>query len=260
MDTEIRDVPLGEHNLKVTLEKGGTVTGRVVKIEKGQKVPVPDIEVKAETGRFVTLRMDRLKAITNVQGRFQIRYLSTKLFTRNPDKQQQYRPQHWNIRCGPITKSILFEQGVNTQEVELILKPDPSTAAPLAGKKFPDFEGIKINLNPDQIQDRMMLICFFDMNQRPARNCVLQLSKRAQELKAKDIVVVAVQASKTEKLDEWIKENNIPFPVGIIEGDTDEIKFNWSVQSLPWLILTDKEHIVNTEGFALTELEEKITN
>jgi len=30
------------------------------------------------------------------------------------------------------------------------------------------------------------------------------------------------------------------------------------VKSLPWLILTDKEHIVIAEGFGLDELDEKI--
>jgi len=35
------------------------------------------------------------------------------------------------------------------------------------------------------------------------------------------IGIVAVQASKIDltKLDDWVKENNIPFPVGMIEGD-----------------------------------------
>jgi hypothetical protein len=94
------------------------------------------------------------------------------------------------------------------------------------------------------------------------------LSKRAQELRAKDIVIVAVQASKIEQanLDEWIKENNINFQVGMIETDpstalgtgAEQTLFNWGVKSLPWLILTDKNHIVTAEGFGLDELYEKI--
>jgi hypothetical protein len=98
------------------------------------------------------------------------------------------------------------------------------------------------------------------MEQRPARNCILQLNKRAQELKTKDIVVIAVQALKIEqtKLDEWVKENNIPFPVGMIEADVEKTKKNWGIKSLPWLILTDQQHIVQDEGFSIIELDEKI--
>ena len=32
---------------------------------------------------------------------------------------------------------------------------------------------------------------------------------------------------------------------------------NWGVQSLPWLILTDKNHIVTAEGFSIDDLNEK---
>jgi hypothetical protein len=64
--------------------------------------------------------------------------------------------------------------------------------------------------------NKMILVCFFDTQQRPSRNCILELSKEAQELKAKDAVVVVIQASKIgeNELNEWLKTNNISFPVG----------------------------------------------
>ena len=61
------------------------------------------------------------------------------------------------------------------------------------------------------------------------------------------------------KLDEWIKENDISFPVGIIESDEEQTRFNWAAKALPWLILTDKENIVTAEGFSINELDNKIT-
>ena len=44
----------------------------------------------------------------------------------------------------------------------------------------------------------------------------------------------------------------------MIQDDAEKVKFTWSVKSLPWLILTDKNHIAQTEGFNLSELDEKI--
>ena len=90
---------------------------------------------------------------------------------------------------------------------------------------------------------------------------MLQLSKRAQELAAKNVAVVAIQTSKVEqdKFNDWIKKNNIPFSVGMIQGDEEKIRFIWGVRSLPWLILTDKKHTVAAEGFGLNELSQKIT-
>jgi len=128
------------------------------------------------------------------------------------------------------------------------------------GATLPEFDGIKIDIDKEQIRNKKILVCFFDMEQRPSRNCILQLSKRAQEQSAKDVVIIAVQASKIEraKLDEWIKESEITFPVGIIEGDSEKVQFAWGVKSLPWLILTDIKHVVIAEGFSIDELDEKI--
>lgn len=89
-----------------------------------------------------------------------------------------------------------------------------------------------------------------------------ELIKKAKEIKEKGIIVISVQASEIEqeKLDEWIKENSITFPVGMIQGDEEKIRFNWGVKSLLWLILTDKNHIVTAEGFNIAELSEKVQN
>jgi len=130
----------------------------------------------------------------------------------------------------------------------------------LVGENLPDFDSIKINIATNQTQDKRILICFFDMNQRSSRHCLRQLNKRAQELKAKDVSVIAVQIPKVaeEMIIEWAKDQNIYFSVGMVRVDEEEIRFSWGVKSLPWLILTNKQHIVIAEGFNLDELEDKI--
>jgi len=84
--------------------------------------------------------------------------------------------------------------------------------------------------------------------------------KQAQQLKQKGVIVIAVQASKIDEntLNDWVKNYNIPFPVGMVQGDEEKARFNWGVRSLPWLILTDKQHIVQAEGFGIDELDERI--
>ncbi|MBN2180813.1 MAG: redoxin domain-containing protein [Sedimentisphaerales bacterium] len=138
------------------------------------------------------------------------------------------------------------------------LKNAPS----LKQKLLPGFDGITINVDAAHYKDRIMLVCFFDMQQRPSRNCILQLSKRAQELETQDIAVIAIQASKIEKrtLDDWVKENKISYPIGMIESASEKTRFAWGVKSLPWLILADKRHIIISEGFAVSELDSRIMN
>jgi len=130
----------------------------------------------------------------------------------------------------------------------------------LVGKPLPEIEDLKIVPSPTDADNRMILICFWDMQQRPSRNCISRLAKQAQQLKREDVTVVTIHASMVDEnaLKEWVKENSIPFPVGTIQGDVEKNRVAWGVRSLPWLILTDKEHIVRAEGFALEELGERI--
>ena len=55
-----------------------------------------------------------------------------------------------------------------------------------------------------------------------------------------------------------IKGQNISFPFGMVSNDEESIRFTWGLKSLPWLILTNKKHNVQAEGFNLDELDEKM--
>lgn len=130
----------------------------------------------------------------------------------------------------------------------------------LVGKSLPKMKDLNIDLLPANTAGKRILVCFLDIEQRPSRNCLQELNARAQELKTKGIAVVAVQTTKIDKnsLDEWRRKFNISFPFGKVPGDEDETLSSWGVYSLPWLILTDRRHVVAAEGFGLSELDAKI--
>jgi hypothetical protein len=150
----------------------------------------------------------------------------------------------------------------NNEAVEYVVGEGPiyTPACSLVGKTLPPFHGIDIDFGTEQAKGKKVLVCFWDMNQRPSRHCVRELAKRAQPLEEERVVVVCVQASKLDKmqLDEWIEELGITFTLGMVQGDEEQTKFNWGVRFLPWLILADKDHIVRAEGFGTEELAEKI--
>jgi hypothetical protein len=130
----------------------------------------------------------------------------------------------------------------------------------LVGKTLPLSGESGIPVDPNGIAARSVLVCFFDMQQRPSRNCLLQLAKQAEALREKGVGVVAVQASKmgVDALKDWVSQNAISFPVGTIGGDEEKTRLAWGVKALPWLILTNRQHVVKAEGFGLQELNEKI--
>jgi uncharacterized GH25 family protein len=261
------DVPVGKKDLKVTLPEGGTVTGRLVRVEKGKNVPILNVEVKVEqTDRasYTHLGFDRDRTtVTDSQGRFRFEHLQTKIRPRESMSQTQweYAPRIWQIIYGSASKTITFDDSNTIEDLEVVFRPDPASAQPLVGKALPGFDGIKIDLAEDQTKDKMILVCFFDMEQRPSRNCISQLVKQAEWLKEKAVAVIAIQVSNADPgtFNEWVKKNNTPFPVGMVETDVEEIRFAWCVQSLPWLILTNRDHIVAAEGFAISEISDKIS-
>jgi len=150
-------------------------------------------------------------------------------------------------------KVVISERSTSTRY-------QPKRPPSLVGRPLPELKDLKIDLPPADISDKMLLVCFWDMEQRPSRYCIRQLAKQANQLKQKGIIVVVVHASKIDenKLNEWIKEYNISFPIGIIQDNEEKSRFAWGVRSLPWLILTDHKHVVRAGGFALAELDEKI--
>ncbi len=131
----------------------------------------------------------------------------------------------------------------------------------LAGKALPDLAQFNVRLNPDAIKNKMILVCFWDMEQRPSRNAILTLNKSAQTLLDKNnVYVTLIHAGPVEeqKFISWLKQNQIQPPVGVSRTGLPELGYTWGVQSLPWLILTDENHTVTEEGFAYNELDEKI--
>ena len=61
-----------------------------------------------------------------------------------------------------------------------------------------------------------------------------------------------LEDDRSAETEEWVKSQNISFPIGMIEADEKDTRLAWGVKSLPWLILTNLKHIVTSEGFSIT--------
>jgi len=134
-------------------------------------------------------------------------------------------------------------------------------AAPsLMGKPIPGSEGIDATPAWQSPQGKSVLVCFWDVSQRPSRHCLTRLAQMAEELSHKGVAVLAVHAGEEsqDKLNEWLAVHEVPFPVGIMKADVSDTRFRWGARSLPWLILTDADRIVRAEGFGVDELADKL--
>jgi len=79
---------------------------------------------------------------------------------------------------------------------------------------------------------------------------VVELAGRAEEFTGRNVAVLAVQIGQADPagLDRWIADHHIAFPVRTMEADEQKLRLAWGVRSLPWLIFTDCDHVVATEG------------
>ncbi len=156
-----------------------------------------------------------------------------------------------------------IEQGARVQDrrsgrlVTYEHRPKPPE---LLGKPLPPLNGSFTHIDPASLDGKPVLVCFWDMHQRPSRHCIRQLARQASRLQGVEVIAIQAAGIEPAVLNEWIQENGISFPVLTIAGEQDRILFAWNVQSLPWLILTDRNHVVKARGFPMQELETQLAN
>ena len=156
-----------------------------------------------------------------------------------------------------IKEGAMVADSRSGRTVTYTYKPEPPD---LVGKALPESVDTVAGLNSGQAKDGKILVCFWDMQQRPSRHYMKWLAEKAGNLAENEISVLCIHAGDVDQatLNEWMKDHNVPFAAKTITQDVEKTRFAWGVKSLPWLILADSKQIVRAEGFSLGELEEKV--
>jgi UTP-glucose-1-phosphate uridylyltransferase len=129
----------------------------------------------------------------------------------------------------------------------------------LKGRPLPDLAAL--GLAAEAVPTgKPVLLCLADVEQRPSRRAMRLLAEQFEALKQKGITVLAVQAAaiSEDSFKAWREANSLPFAVGRLAEKPDKVKWATQVESLPWLILTEAQHRVAAEGFAIEELDAQL--
>jgi len=128
----------------------------------------------------------------------------------------------------------------------------PRPPAPLASL---DIEG-----KPKTLAGKKVLVCFFDMNQRPSRRLVQDLAARVKLLEQNNLPVLLIQASEADKgaVQQWLRAAGVPFVAGTTAATMPTLQQDWTVRALPWLVLLDEGHTIRAAGFDLQQLDESL--
>jgi protocatechuate 3,4-dioxygenase beta subunit len=165
------------------------------------------------------------------------------------------RSSYGNARAEAGDTNVVIKLGVNQSSFSQAAPRRPS----LKGKPLPELAALGLNGDATPT-GKPILLCLFDIEQRPSRRFVRQLAEQHEALRQQGVTVLGAQAAVTtvEAFKDWKDGNPVPFPVGRLPEKTANTKWASDVESLPWLILTDADRRVTAEGFALDELDAKL--
>ena len=118
-----------------------------------------------------------------------------------------------------------------------------------------------MDLNSDAAPaGKPVLLCLFDVEQRPSRRFVRQLAEQHDALRQKGLRSWACK--RPSRPPNRSRNGRTPTPCrspsAASAEKADEAEWPLEVESLPWLILTDKAHRVTAEGLPLEELDAKV--
>ena len=214
---------------------------------------VVDAEQKPATNAWVTLNGEGQPSETvqtDKAGRFKFKGVcegSVRLFA-------NAMSSFANTTAEAGDTNVVIVLGSNTG----IVPPRPKRPA-LKGRQLPELASVGLSATVAPT-GKPMLVCVFDVEQRPSRRVMRALADQVEAIRGKGLVVVGVQASPDTvgALKEWQAANPLPFPVGQFARETTETKWVTELESFPWLILTDKTRRVVAEGFDLDNLDAKL--
>jgi len=215
---------------------------------------VVDAEDKPVTGAWVNMygRGQPNSSIrTDDQGRFRFEEVCEGRIQVSASAQNAYG----SVSAEAGDTNVLLKLGVNQSYSFQEAPKRPS----LKGKLLPDLAAVGLS-NDCAPAGKQVLLCLFDVEQRPSRRFTRLLTEQHDSLRQKGLTVLGVQAAVTtaEALKEWKDASSPPFAVGQLTEKNDKTKWASEVESMPWLILTDAEHRVVAEGFALEEIDAKL--
>lgn len=142
-----------------------------------------------------------------------------------------------------------------------VTRYDPNASPIKVVKTLPDLNHFDLKLDSDWAKDKMVLLYFWEIGEPNSERLARSLVRRQETLAKKGMEVIFVEAcgATRAKLKLWAEKNKVGFPIGSFrERDVKPLRQNWVIEKLPWLVLTDKDHVVIAEGFALGQLNDRI--
>jgi protocatechuate 3,4-dioxygenase beta subunit len=199
---------------------------------------------------------------TNAKGEFNLKGVcpgKVRVFISPPEDDENGRGMGTvkDLTAGETDVRIDLAERYSVSPIfEVDRPPEPKS---LLGKPLPDLEALALPA-AGEFEGRMLVLCFFDFEQRPSRHFAKKLAELAERLAGVDRVILGVETSDWDRKEirDWLGNCGLSIPVGAIKADRDEVLARFGVKSLPWILLADGRHVVRFEDVELKEIEKNL--
>ena len=256
--TKAKGYGVGQENVQLILGQTEIVVKEIILQIADQKVTGQVVDVDGKGLADVQLHcygtgQPNINTKTDKEGNFVLENICVGEIRISASYRNGQEHQSGNVRTEGGAEDVMVIVASRGSSQRFV----PKKAASLVGKPLPDMKPYGVDVPQDT---GMILLFAWDMNQRPSRHFIKKLNAKADLLKEKGVTVVLINTSpiEKEKLQAWLKDNSIAYPCGVISENAKDVKFKMGIAALPWLILTDAEHKVVSEGFSVKELEGKL--
>jgi len=164
---------------------------------------------------------------------------------------------------GDDAVTVVIDNSHNSQQLNV------SDEAP-QGKKLPMHEKVTKGIAAEDIENKKLLICFWESHEENSQAVIKELAKIAEQLNSAGVSVIllnggrgysgkyaAVNISNDRK---WLDENKVPFQPVYLEKTEDLMELRRAVGAkfLSHMVLADENKIVTHEGFDIEWLKDHI--
>ncbi|MBN2129568.1 MAG: hypothetical protein JW741_08725 [Sedimentisphaerales bacterium] len=247
-----RNVPPGTYDgIEVRFLLAGRVEG-AVKDARGR--PLTDVEIVIDPPGYIE-RPDKKGEFTGTVAPLEPATITVRERRDQPDNTPV--PRYERPQTLLVSEPFVVQEGEIVEKHLVVPVVERGGAASLVGKALPSMAAWAGDISTEVAAGKPVLVCFLDVQQRPSRNCLRQLTKEADRLNEKGVAVVVVQALEVddETFKRWASPTGTHIRLSRIKESAEQVQSLWCVRSLPWLILTDAEHIVRAEGLPLNQLD-----
>ncbi|MEW6743201.1 MAG: sigma-70 family RNA polymerase sigma factor [Planctomycetota bacterium] len=241
----------------IVLERADLGVSGVVLDVNGKPVPRARLSVTTGPRGERQMRITRPETKSAVDGTFEISGLTAGTVSlqafKSPDGNGQLEAEAGETDLRLVVRFGMPDFG---SVWESLNRPRPQL---LRDHQLLRLDRVKFDRPPSFGRGERVLVCLYDMNKLASRQLVKDLNERAFDLAQRDVFIVGLDASENglTVLSDWAKDKGLRFPVGALEDDVDLTLHEWGTRGdyLPWLVLTDRGHIVRAEGFPFDQLD-----